>query len=321
MRVLTGIQPSGTPHIGNLFGAMLPIIEFSKEHEAFIFIADLHAMTTVHNAQELNQNILNVAMDYLALGLDPENCCFYQQSAIIGHSELAWILGCLTPMSLLERCHSYKDKTARGLEANVGLFYYPVLMAADILLYNADIVPVGQDQKQHVEVTRDLGQKFNNNYQEIFKIPDVKISEETGIIPGIDGQKMSKSYGNTLEIFAPETELRKKIMSIKTDSKGVDEAKDPDDSIICALAKLFMNAEELSVFREKFTTGGTGYGDMKKELADKMLVFLEPYRAKREALAKNPSAVKEILKKGAEKAQKLATEKLIQIKKVVGLAI
>ncbi len=321
MRVLTGIQPSGTPHIGNLFGAMLPVINLSKEHEAFIFIADLHAMTTVHRAEELSKNVLNVAIDYLALGLNPEKAVFYRQSDITGHTELAWSLGCLAPMGLLERCHSYKDKIAKGMEANVGLFYYPVLMASDILLYDADIVPVGKDQKQHVEVTRDLGQKFNNNYGDTFKIPDVKISEETGIIPGIDGQKMSKSYGNTLEIFAPEKDLRKKIMSIKTDSKGVDEPKNPDENIIYAIAKLFMNSEELSLFREKFLKGGTGYGDMKKELADKVLDYLKPYREKREELAKNPEQVKILLQNGAQKAQKIASEKLNLIKKRVGLAI
>lgn len=320
MRVLTGIQPSGTPHIGNYFGAMKPILDLAQKNEAFIFIADLHAMTTVNNSEELRQNSLNVALDFLALGLDTTKTVFYRQSDVRGHTELAWILSTLAPMGLLERAHSYKDKVAKGLEANVGLFIYPILMAADILLYSAEMVPVGKDQKQHIEITRDLAQKFNHQYGETFVLPEGQISEETATVPGIDGQKMSKSYGNTIEIFAEESLTHKKVMSIQTDSKGIDEPKEYKGNPIYELSKLFMTPAELRILEEKFTRGGTGYGEMKKELSAKINDFFASYRQKRAELAKNPAIVEKILQEGAQKAQAIATEKLKQVRRAVGLS-
>lgn len=317
MRILTGIQPSGTPHLGNYFGMMKPTLELAEKNtDVFIFVADLHALTTIQNAKAMRENTINVVLDFLALGLDPNKITFYRQSDVAGHTDLAWILSCLSPMGLLERCHSYKDKTARGIDANVGLFYYPVLMAADILLYDADVVPVGKDQKQHVEVTRDLAQKFNNTYGDTFVIPDVKISEETAVVPGIDGQKMSKSYGNTIEIFADDKVIEKKIMSIVTDSKGIDEEKDPNCSLVM-IAKLFMNKDEIS----NYLQGGVGNGDFKKALAEKVNNYFRPFKEKREKLAEEKDKIKDILKNGAEKAQQIATEKIEEVRKKVGLKL
>ncbi|MCT4592140.1 MAG: tryptophan--tRNA ligase [Candidatus Gracilibacteria bacterium] len=321
MRVLTGIQPSGTIHIGNYFGAMKPILDLSKqeESETFIFIADLHAMTTVNDPEILRQATLNIALDYLSLGLDPDRVTFYRQSDVVGHSDLAWILSNLAPMGLLERAHSYKDKVAKGIDANVGLFYYPILMAADILLYDVDLVPVGKDQKQHLEITRDLAQKFNSNFSEVFKLPDGLISETTAIIPGLDGQKMSKSYGNTIEVFADPKAMKKKIMSIQTDSAGVDEPKEHQGNVIYELSKFFMNEEELAQLRADFINGGVGYGDMKKRLLENVINYFAPHKAKRDELAKKPEQIEQILTKGAQKAQKIASHKLADVRKVVGL--
>ncbi len=320
MRALTGIQPSGTAHLGNLFGAMLPAISLSKQHPgSVIFLADLHALTTVQDSAKLKSSILDLATDLLALGLDPEKTIFFRQSAVSAHSELAWILGTLAPVGLLKRAHSYKDKTARGFEPSVGLFTYPVLMAADILLYDPEVVPVGKDQKQHLEIARDLATKFNATFGEAFSLPEPLISEETAVVPGTDGQKMSKSYGNTIEIFAPEDLLKKQIMSIVTDSKTVEEPKDPEGNPIFEIYKLFAEKSEIEDFASKFRGGNFGYGDAKKMLFEKANTFLVPFRARRAEYAQNPEKVREILEKGAEKANFLAAKKMEKIRKKVGL--
>jgi tryptophanyl-tRNA synthetase len=314
MRILTGIQPSGSPHLGNYFGMMQPTLKLAESAETFIFIADLHALTSVHDAQKLKQSTLEVAIDFLALGLDPEKVVFYRQSAIQGHTELSWILSTLTPVGLLERAHSYKDKVAKGLEANAGLFTYPVLMASDILLYDAQAVPVGRDQKQHLEITRDLAQKFNHQFGETFILPEGKIPPETAVVPGLDGQKMSKSYNNTIEIFASDGEVIKKVKAIVTDSKGIDEAKDPESPLV-KIAELFLSPEKIA----EYLKGGVGNGDFKETLAEAINTYFAPYKSLRAALAKDQDQVKEILQKGAEKAQAIATKKLQEVKKQVGL--
>ncbi len=320
MRALTGIQPSGTAHLGNLFGAMLPAISLSKQHPgSVIFLADLHALTTVQDSAKLKSSILDLATDLLALGLDPEKTIFFRQSAVSAHSELAWILGTLAPVGLLKRAHSYKDKTARGFEPSVGLFTYPVLMAADILLYDPEVVPVGKDQKQHLEIARDIATKFNATFGEAFSLPEPLISEETAVVPGTDGQKMSKSYGNTIEIFAPENLLKKQIMSIVTDSKTVEEPKNPEGNPIFEIYKLFAEKSEIEDFASKFRGGNFGYGDAKKMLFEKANAFLAPFRARRAEYAQNPEKVREILEKGAEKANFLAAKKMEKIRKKVGL--
>ena len=320
MRALTGIQPSGTAHIGNLFGAMLPVIELSKKHEdTIVFLADLHALTTVHDTEKLKEDSIKLAADILALGLDPEKTIFFRQSRVSAHAELAWVLSTIAPMGLLERAHSYKDKVAKGIDASVGLFTYPVLMAADILLYKPDAVPVGKDQKQHLEIARDLAQKFNHIFGETFPLPEPIISEETAVIPGIDGQKMSKSYGNTINIFGTEKQLKKQIMSIVTDSTPVEDPKKPEGNTIYELYKLFANAEEVAQLAADFRAGGMGYGEAKKRLFEKANAFLSPFREKREALLKNSKKLEEILENGAKKANAMAEKTLEEVYKKVGL--
>lgn len=320
MRALTGIQPSGTAHLGNLFGAMLPAIELSQNHDqCVIFLADLHALTTVHDAKKLHDSITDLAIDLLALGLDPEKTIFFRQSEVPSHSELAWILSTLAPMGLLQRAHSFKDKTVKGIEPNVGLFTYPVLMAADILLYDPDVVPVGKDQKQHLEIARDLAEKFNHRFGETFILPEPQISQETAVIPGIDGQKMSKSYGNTIEIFADEKSLKKQIMSIVTDSTDVEEPKEPNGNTIYEIYKLFSTKAEQEDLANRFRAGGMGYGHAKKELFEKANTSLKPLREKREQIAANKDFVTDVLRTGAQKAQKIAQQKLDEVKTRVGL--
>ncbi|QQS58858.1 tryptophan--tRNA ligase [Candidatus Peregrinibacteria bacterium] len=320
MRALTGIQPSGIAHLGNLFGAMFPIIDLAKEHEgSIIMLADLHTLTTVQNATQLRKNTFNMAVDLLALGLDPEKTIFFRQSDVPAHAELTWILSTITPMGLLQRAHSFKDKTAKGIEASTGLFTYPVLMAADILLYDADMVPVGKDQKQHLEITRDIGQKFNHLFGETFLLPEPIISEETAVVPGIDGEKMSKSYGNTIEIFADEKTLKKQIMSIVTDSAPVEAPKDPERNTIFQLYCLLASKEEQEVFAEQFRAGGLGYGKAKNILFEKANAFLAPLRAARQKIENDKEKVEKILEKGAEKARFLAEKKMQKVKRRVGL--
>ncbi|MBT8042568.1 MAG: tryptophan--tRNA ligase, partial [Pontiella sp.] len=276
MRILSGIQPSGKLHIGNYFGMMKPAIELQEQGEAYLFIANYHAMTTVQDADALRSMTTDVALDFLACGLDPEKTAFYRQSDVPEVQELAWILSTLTPMGLLERCHSYKDKVAKGIAASHGLFAYPVLMAADILAVNSTVVPVGRDQKQHVEVTRDLAIRFNNTFGEVFVIPEPSIRENVAVVPGIDGQKMSKSYDNTVEIFSEGKPLKKRVMKIVTDSKELEDPKDPDTCNVFALYKLFASDSEQADLAARYRAGGMGYGTAKTELLDKINAHFGP---------------------------------------------
>ena len=318
-RVLSGIQPSGSLHIGNYFAMMKPMIELQKSSELFCFIVNYHAMTSLHDGAELKKNTIEAAIDFLALGLDPEKCCFWVQSDVPEVMELSWILSCHTSMGLLERSHSFKDKVARGLVPNVGLYTYPVLMAADILLYDADIVPVGKDQKQHIEITRDIAGSFNNTYGDIFVIPEGKIEEDVATIPGIDGQKMSKSYGNTLDIFEDEKSLKKKVMKIVTDSAAVEDPKDPDKCNVFQLYKLFATESQLSDMKEIYLKGGTGYGQVKKDLLEIMTEYFKPYRENRKRFEDDRAEVYNIMKKGAEKTRNVASVTLKRVKDAVGI--
>lgn len=318
-RILSGIQPSGTLHIANYFAMMKPMIEYQDEHELFCFIVNYHAMTSMTEGEELKQNTLDAALDFLALGLDPEKCYFWVQSDIPEVTELTWILSCHTSLGLLERSHSYKDKVARGLVPNAGLYTYPILMAADILLYKAEIIPVGKDQKQHIEITRDIAERFNSTFGEMLVIPEPRISDEIAVIPGIDGQKMSKSYGNTIEIFEDEKTLKKKVMRIVTDSTPVEDPKDPETCNVFALYRLFADSTMLGNMKDKYTAGGTGYGEVKKELLQLIIDYFRPFKEKREELKKDRGEVYNILKKGAEKTREIAAETLDEVKNAVGL--
>ncbi|HUJ10732.1 MAG TPA: tryptophan--tRNA ligase [Verrucomicrobiae bacterium] len=320
MRILSGIQPSGKLHIGNYFGMMHPALELAQKSEAFYFIADYHALTSITDASELRQNVLDVALDFLACGLDPSRTVFYRQSDVPQVTELAWILSCVTPMPMLENCVSYKDKIAQGLRPNHGLFAYPVLQAADILIVQSDLVPVGRDQKQHIEITRDIAGAFNRQYGEVFRIPDASIRAEVAVMPGIDGRKMSKSYDNTLEIFGDEKATRKKIMSIVTDSQPVEAPKkDLDKNIPLQLFKVVASVDKAQAMEAKLTAGGYGYGEAKKELANVLLEYFAPMRKKRAELVNNLDYVHEVLRKGAECANAVADETMQQVRQAVGL--
>jgi tryptophanyl-tRNA synthetase len=317
---LSGIQPSGRLHIGNYFGAMRQHLRMQAEHECFYFIADYHALTSNPAPQAVAEYTLAVAMDYLALGLDIEKTVFWRQSDMPEVTELTWLLSCVTPMGLLQKCVSYKDKVAQGLSPNHGLFAYPVLQAADILIFQSDLVPVGADQKQHIEVTRDIALRFNNTYGgEVFKIPADHIIESVAVVPGIDGRKMSKSYGNTIEIFEPEKSVRSKIMKIVTDSTPVEAPKNPDTCNVFALLKLFATPEELAQWDQRYRAGGMGYGEAKKRLAELVIEHFKPYRQKRAELENNPGAVDAMLKKGAERARAVAAPTLLAARQAVGL--
>ena len=320
MRILTGIQPSGTPHLGNYFGAMRQVCDLQSKGESFLFIADYHALTTGPEPEQLRERILNLALDFLACGVDVEKTVFFRQSAVPEVCELMWILNTVTPMGLLERAHSYKDKIAKGFAPNNGLFSYPVLMAADILLYRADLVPVGKDQKQHLEITRDIAIRFNNDHGEIFTVPEGYIPEQVAIVPGLDGQKMSKSYNNTIPIFAPEKVLRKTVMNIVTDCKALEEPKDPDTCNVVALYKLFATPEEVAEMAARYRAGNYGYGHAKQALFEKMWAFFEPMRARRAELAANLDFVHELLRKNGERARAEAAKMLDRVRRAVGLA-
>lgn len=319
MRYLSGIQPSGDFHIGNYFGMMKRMIEMQDKSDLFAFIVDFHALTSVSDPEKLRKGKQNAILDWLALGIDPDKCTFWIQSAVPEVTELAWILSCVTPHGLLERAHSYKDKVAKGLMPNLGLFTYPVLMAADILAYNAEKIPVGKDQKQHVEMARDIAIKFNNHYGEIFVVPEPEINEEVATVPGIDGQKMSKSYNNYIEIFAPENVIKKKVMSIQTDSTPVENPKNPDNCNVFALYKLFATGKELIEMRQKYENGGMGYGEAKKMLLEKILNYFTPFQSKRAELEKNTEKLEKIMQKGAEKARDISAPVLATVRKKVGL--
>ncbi|QBG49056.1 tryptophan--tRNA ligase [Verrucomicrobia bacterium S94] len=319
MRILTGIQPSGKLHIGNYFGAIKPATELQEQGDAYIFIANYHALTTVHDGPALREMTKDVALDYLACGIDPEKTALYRQSDLPEVQELAWLLSVVCPMGLLERCHSYKDKIAKGFATTHGLFAYPVLMAADILAVQGEVVPVGKDQKQHLEVTRDLAIKFNNQYGEVFTIPEAAIRENVAVVPGIDGQKMSKSYDNTIEIFAEGKPLKKRVMSIVTDSKGLEDPKEPEGDNVFALYKLFASEEEQLDLAARYRAGGLGYGHAKQELLEKINEHFGPIREKRRELAANMDYVEDVLKTGAEKARVLARATLQKARQAAGL--
>jgi len=320
MRTLTGITPSGSLHIGNYFGAMRPAIEAQAKGDCYYFIADYHSMTTVTNPAERKAHTLGIALDWLACGLDPAKSVFWRQSDVPAVCELTWMLGSVTPMGLLERAHSYKDKTAKGIAANFGLFAYPVLMAADILLYDTRKVPVGRDQKQHVEMTRDIAIKFNETYGETLVAPEPVIRDEVAVVPGLDGQKMSKSYGNTIEIFGDEAALRKKIMGIKMDSRTPAEPKpDADKNLAIQLLRLVAPAAVAADFENRLRAGGLGYGDLKKALFEHYWAYFAVARARRAELAANSGYVEGVLRDGAERARAVASVVLQRARKASGL--
>ena len=318
-RILTGIQPSGTLHLGNYFGVMRNSIRLQEENPCFYFIANYHAMTSMPEPAKLRERTHQVAVDYLSCGLDPKKTIFYRQSAIPDVQELSWILSCICPLGLLERCHSYKEKVAHGLESTHGLLAYPALMAADILMMSATHVPVGKDQKQHLEVTRDLGIRFNNRYGEILSIPEPLIPEDVAVIPGLDGQKMSKSYDNTIEIFADVKKSRKKFMKIKTDSTPMEDPKDPDKCNIFGLYKLMATPEEIADLRDKYTAGGMGYGYAKQTLYEKYVEYFAPMREKRNKLMSDPDYVEDVLRDGEKRARPVAQELLDKVRAAVGI--
>lgn len=318
--ILSGIQSSGKLHLGNYFGALRQHIQMQEEGDAFYFIANYHSMTSINDGKEIYKNTIDVALDYLALGLDPEKATFFAQSDVPQHAELAWILGTFCPVSLMEKGVAYKDKVAQGLNPNIGLFTYPILQAADILMYNADVVPVGQDQKQNIEICRDLAGKFNHNYgDDYLKLPEPHILESVAVVPGTDGQKMSKSYGNTIGIFDEGKELKKKVMSIETDSTPLDEPKDPESCNVFALIKLFAEEEKQKEIAEKYRAGGYGYGHAKKELLGMIEDYFAEARAKRKELAEDLDTVRDILKEGGKKARKRAEEVMGPVREVAGL--
>jgi len=320
MRILSGIQPSGALHLGNYFGMMKPAIELQDKGEAYYFIADYHSMTSLFDPEQRRKNTLDVALDFLACGLDPKRSVFFRQSDVPEVTELTWMLGTLTPMGLLERCTSYKDKVTKGISSNFGLFAYPVLMAADILIYDSNVVPVGQDQKQHVEVTRDIAIKFNEQYGETFVIPEPQIRAEVAKVPGIDGEKMSKSYGNTIDIFGDEKAQRKTVMSIKMDSRTPQEPKpDADQNLAIQLLKLVAPADVAKDYENRLRAGGMGYGDLKKGLFEQYWNYFTAARAKRAELAANKDYVHRVLTEGAAKARVVARKVLDRAKVASGL--
>ena len=319
-RVLSGVQPSGKLHLGNYFGAMRQHIEGQAEFESFIFIANYHALTTIQDADRLRDLTRDVALDYLALGLDPAKATLFRQSDVPEVCELAWVLSTVTGKGLLERAVSYKDKTARGLPASMGLFSYPILQAADILIYRSHFVPVGKDQVQHIEMTADMAGYFHNTYKcEVFVMPQARLNE-AAVVPGVDGEKMSKSYGNTIDLFEDAKSARKKIMSIKTDSTPVDEPKNPDTCNVFALLRLIAPPQEVPDWEERYRKGGMGYGDAKKRLAELFEEKFGPARERRTSLEHNPSFVEDVLREGGRKARAVATEVMDDVRAACGIA-
>lgn len=319
-RILTGIQSTGTPHLGNILGAIVPAIEMSKkeENESFLFIADLHSLTQIKDGNELRNNTLSTAATWLSFGINPEQTVFYRQSDVPEVTELTWYLMCYFPYSRLQLAHSFKDKADRLEDVNAGLFNYPVLMAADILLYDAEIVPVGKDQKQHLEFTQDVARRFNNEMGETFVLPEVSHQESTMLIPGTDGEKMSKSRDNFINIFLPEKQLRKKVMSIQTDSKELEDPKDPDTCNVFALYKLLASDSDIEEMRNNYTAGGYGYGHAKQALFELILNHFKEPRERYEHLMNNPHEIEEALQQGAEKARTVAASVLKRVRAKVG---
>jgi len=318
-RILSGVQPSGKLHIGNYFGAIRQHIQLQDEGDAFYFLADFHALTTVNDAEQLRKVTRDAALDYLALGLDPNRATFFRQSDVPEVCELTWLLATVTSMGLLERAVSYKDKIARGIQPRVGLFSYPVLMAADILIYDSDLVPVGADQIQHIEMTRDMAGSFNALYGETFKLPDPYIKEETAKVVGTDGQKMSKSYGNTIGIFDEGKALRSSVMGIVTDSTPVEAPKDPEPNTVYQLFKLFGTPDEVDEMAERFRAGGYGYGEAKKALLAKIDGYFEPFRGRRKELEADSGYVEDVLKAGAQRAHGEARKVLERARRACGI--
>ncbi len=320
LTILSGIQPSGNLHLGNYFGAVRQYLQFVEGgHRCYYFLANYHALTSLRDAAQLLALTRSTAADYLALGLDPARCAIYRQSDLPEVCELQWILSTVTPMGLLERCHAWKDKVQQGLSADHGLFAYPVLQAADILIVRANSVPVGQDQKQHIEVTRDIAGYFNNIYGEVLTIPEPFIPEEVAVVPGRDGRKMSKSYRNTIELFAPDKEVKSQIYSIATDSATVTDAKDPEKSNLYAILKLFCTPEEAAGWAERFRSGGLGYGKVKQAVLDKFMERFGPAREQRKALEKDPGYVESMLMKGVTQAREVARPLILEVRKAVGI--
>ncbi|PQO29719.1 tryptophan--tRNA ligase [Bremerella cremea] len=320
MRVLSGIQPTGRPHWGNYFGAIQQYIELQGNEQSFYFIANLHALTTVRDREKLETATIDMALDILALGLDPDKATLFVQSDIPEISELCWILMTGTPMGLLERCVSYKDKKDKGLKADAGLFTYPVLQAADILGYDSDVVPVGQDQVQHIEVTRDIAQSFNHQFGEVFVLPKPKVLDASAKVPGTDGEKMSKSYGNIIELFEPPKQARKKIMRIVTDSRPMEDSKDPETDHLYQLYSLFAAPADLEEMAALYRKGGFGYGHVKKALADAAEAYFAEAHERRAELVANPDKVKQILGDGAQAARKKAREVLTRAQEASGIS-
>jgi len=322
MRVLSGIQPSGKLHLGNYFGAMRQHIRLQDEgHECFYFIANYHALTSLTDAERVRELTREVALGYLALGLSPEKTVFFRQSDVPEVTELAWILSCVTPMGLLQRCHSYKDKVAEGLSPNHGLFAYPVLQAADILIYRSQVVPVGQDQKQHLEVTQDIQGKFNQLYGDVLVRPEPLIVPEVAVVPGTDGRKMSKSYDNTIELFGDLGVVKRRIMSIKTDSATVEEPKDPDTSNLYALLKLLVSPDEAEEWAQRYRKGGMGYGEVKKRMFQAYQEMFGPARERYEELIKQPDYVEDVLREGGRRARAVAQEVMAEVREACGIVV
>lgn len=319
--LVSGVKPTGRPHIGNYFGAMKQFVSLQDSYDCLIFIADLHALTTVQNAAELKENTVDVAIDYLAIGVDPKKVVLFKQSDIPAASELTWIFNCITTVPYLLRSHAYKDALTKNKETNVGVFDYPMLMASDILLYDANVVPVGADQKQHIEYARDTAQKFNRIFGETFVVPEPLILADVSVVPGTDGEKMSKSYGNTIGLFASDDEILKAVMKIPTDSKGVDEPKDPDACKVFAFHKLLTPENELTSLRERYEKGGIGYKESKELLIKNMTAFIVPLRRAREAIAADRKNVLKILEAGGKKARKIAESKMNDVSEKIGTKI
>ncbi len=318
-RSLSGTQPTGKIHLGNYFGAIRQYIRLQDETDGFYFVANFHALTSMTDPEELRANTMDVVLDFLALGLDPSKSTLFLQSDLPEVTELAWHLSCSTGMGLLQRCHAYKDKVSQGMIPNHGLFAYPVLMAADILIFDSDLVPVGEDQRQHIEVTRDIASRFNATYGEVLKLPEAYILEESAVVPGTDGRKMSKSYGNVIEIFAPLKRLKKQVMGIVTDSKSVEEPKDPETNNVFKIYKLVASPEEAAEMRDRFLAGGYGYGEAKKALLAKILEYFDGPRKRREELVKDSDYVRDVLREGARKAREVARETLERVRRADGI--
>ncbi|MFT5359725.1 MAG: tryptophanyl-tRNA synthetase [Candidatus Paceibacteria bacterium] len=317
--LVSAIQPSGQLHLGNYLGAMRQFVEFQNSHNAFISVVNYHALTTVQNRDDLLKFTRDVVLDYLAVGLDPEKITLFVQSELPELPELTWIFNCLVTMPWLARAHSYKDKTEKGIEASVGLYDYPVLMAADILMMDGEVVPVGKDQEQHVEMARDIARKFNNHYGDTFAEPEAMILKDVAVVPGVDGQKMSKSYNNTIPLFGTDSEIKKAVMSIVTDSKEPEDKKNPDDVIVYQIYKLVASVEKVEEMKSGLETGGLGYGDAKKLLLEAVIEMIAPMRERREKFELNPELVDKILSEGSRKARKVAEEKMKEVKEKVGL--